>query len=84
MNIPSAQEAKVSIGETVGFNKQNTIRLADVYTHIQKPIGDWKQVFAELRDLVDNGNLDEYNRKKKNLRVFLSGRQHSISVVMMG
>jgi hypothetical protein len=70
VNTPSAQEAKVSIGETVGFNKQNTIRLADVYTHIQKPIGDWKQVFAELRDLVDNGDLDEYNRKKKNLRVF--------------
>ena len=82
--MPPAQEAKVSIRETVGFNKQNTLRLADVYTHIQKPLGDWKQKITELRDLVDDGDLDEYNRKKKNLRVFLSGRQHSISVVMMG
>ena len=70
MNIPSAQEAKVSIGETVGFNKPNTIRLAHIYDHIQKPVGDQEQRITELRDLVDNGSLGEYKRKKNSLRVF--------------
>ena len=70
MNILSTEETKVSIGETVGFQKPNEIRLADLYNHIQKPAGDWKQRVAELRDLVDNGNSDEYNSKKKELRVF--------------